>query len=147
MHRRPRWVLTATVVVIALGVWIWSTWFDGPPEKCKPVIEFLDFSRSQAAKIDSKGNEGVPTVAEDAAYQEWADGLAERSQKVTDPALAAQTTEVAQLANQFVSGLPTLRAQTQARAPGAPAPPQVYEMSLLNDRIVAKLGELRKTCS
>ncbi|TDO14575.1 hypothetical protein EV580_2705 [Mycobacterium sp. BK086] len=147
MHRRPRWVLTATVVVIALGVWIWSTWFDGPPEKCKPVIEVLDFSRSQAAKIDSKGNEGVPTVAEDAAYQEWADGLAERSQKVTDPALAAQTTEVAQLANQFVSGLPTLRAQTQARAPGAPAPPQVYEMSLLNDRIVAKLGELRKTCS
>lgn len=147
MHRRPRWVLTITVVVIAIGVWVWSTWFDGPPEKCKPVIDFLDFSRSQAAKIDSKGNEGVPTVAEDAAYQQWADGLAERSQKVTDPALAAQTTEVAQLANQFVAGLPTLRAQTQSRAPGAPAPPQVYEMSLLNDRIVAKLGELRQTCS
>ncbi|WP_179474098.1 hypothetical protein [Mycolicibacterium vinylchloridicum] len=147
MHRRPRWVLTITVVVIAIGVWVWSTWFDGPPEKCKPVIDFLDFSRSQAAKIDSKGNEGVPTVAEDAAYQQWADGLAERSQKVTDPALAAQTTEVAQLANQFVAGLPTLRAQTQSRAPGAPAPPQVYEMSLLNDRIVAKLGELRKQCS
>jgi cell division septation protein DedD len=147
MHRRPRWVLTITVVVVAIGVWVWSTWFDGPPEKCKPVLDFLDFSRSQAAKIDSKGNEGVPTVAEDAAYQQWADGLAERSQKVTDPALAAQTTEVAQLANQFVAGLPTLRAQTQSRAPGAPAPPQVYEMSLLNDRIVAKLGELRQTCS
>jgi len=147
MQRRPRWVLTATVVVIALGVWVWSTWFDGPPEKCKPVIEFLDFSRAQAAKIDSKGNEGVPTVAEDANYKDWADGLAERAQKVTDPGLAAQVTEVAQLANQFVSGLPELRAQTASRAPGAPAPPQVFEMSLLNDRIVAKLGELRKTCS
>jgi hypothetical protein len=147
MHRRPRWVLTITVVVIAIGVAVWSKYFDGPPEKCKPVIDLLDYSRSQAAKIDSKGNEGVPTVAEDTVYKDWADGLAERAQKVTDPGLAAQATEVAQLANQFVSGLPTLRAQTQARAPGAPAPPQVYEMSLLNDRIVAKLGDLRKTCS
>ena len=147
MHRRPRWVLTITVVVIALGAWVWSTYFDRPPEKCKPVIELLDYSRAQAAKIDSKGNEGVPTVAEDAVYRDWADGLAERAQKVTDPALAAQATEVAQLANQFVSGLPTLRAQIQSRAPGAPAPPQVFEMSLLNDRIVAQLGELRKTCS
>ena len=147
MHRRPRWVLTITVVVIAIGVAVWSKFFDGPPENCKPVIDLLDFSRSQAAKIDSKGNEGVPTVAEDANYKDWADGLAERAQKVTDPGLAAQATEVAQLANQFVSGLPSLRAQTQARAPGAPAPPQVYEMSLLNDRIVAKLGDLRHTCS
>lgn len=147
MHRRPRWVLTITVVVIAVGVWVWSTYFNGPSEKCKPVMDLLDFSRSQAAKIDSKGNEGVPTVAEDSVYKDWADGLAERAQKVTDPALAAQATEVAQLANQFVSGLPVLRAQAQGRAPGAPAPPQVYEMSLLNDRIVAKLGELRKACS
>ncbi|SBS74591.1 conserved hypothetical protein [uncultured Mycobacterium sp.] len=147
MQRRPRWVLTIAVVVIAIGVAVWSKYFDGPPEKCKPVIDFLDFSRSQAAKIDSKGNEGVPTVAEDANYKDWADGLAERAQKVTDPGLAAQATEVAQLANQFVSGLPTLRAQTQSRAPGAPAPPQVYEMSLLNDRIVAKLGDMRHTCS
>ncbi|MCX2933171.1 hypothetical protein ORI20_23140 [Mycobacterium sp. CVI_P3] len=147
MHRRPRWVLTITVVVIALGAWVWSTYFDGPPEKCKPVLDLLDFSRSQAAKIDAKGGDGVPTVAEDVVYQQWADGLAERAQKVSDPALAAQATEVAQLANQFVAGLPTLRAQTESRAPGAPAPPQVFEMSLLNDRIVAKLGELRKACS
>ncbi|MGY4707959.1 hypothetical protein ACXDF8_00035 [Mycolicibacterium sp. CBM1] len=147
MQRRPRWLLTITMVVIAIGVAVYATWFDGPPEKCKPVIEFLDFSRSQAAKIDAKGGDGVPTVAEDAAYQQWADGLAERAQKVTDPGLAAQATEVAQLANQFVGGLPALRAQTQSRAPGAPAPPQVYEMSLLNDRIVAKLADLRKTCS
>jgi hypothetical protein len=147
MHRRPRWLLTIIVVVIAIGVAVWSKYFDGPPEKCKPVIDFLDFSRSQAAKIGSKGNEGIPTVAEDSVYKDWADGLAERAQKVTDPGLAAQATEVAQLANQFVSGLRSLRAQTQARAPGAPAPPQVYEMALLNDRIVAKLGDLRKTCS
>lgn len=147
MRRRPRWVLTITVIVIAVGVWVWSTYFDGPPEQCKPVIDMLDYSRSEAAKIDSKGGDGVPTVAEDIAYQQWADGLAERAQKVTDPGLAAQATEVAQLANQFVSGLPGLRAATQSRAPGAPAPPQVYEMSLLNDRIIAKLGEMRKTCS
>ncbi|KDE99540.1 hypothetical protein Y900_011460 [Mycolicibacterium aromaticivorans JS19b1 = JCM 16368] len=147
MRRRPRWILTISVLVIAVGIAVWSKYFDGPPEKCKPVIDFLDYSRSQASKIDSKGNEGVPTVAEDAAYQQWADGLAERSQKVTDPGLAAQTTEVAQLANQFVTSLPTLRSQIQGRAPGAPPPPQMYEMSLLNDRIVAKLADLRKTCS
>lgn len=147
MHRRPRWVLTITVVVVAIGVWVWSTWFDGPPEKCKPVIDFLNFNSSQGAKIESKGIDGVPTVAEDAAYQQWADGLAERAQKVTDPALAAQVTELAQLANQFVAGLPTLRAQTQSRAPGAPAPPQFYEMSLLSDRIAAKQGDLNKACS
>jgi hypothetical protein len=147
MRRRPRWVLTISVVVIAVGVAVWSTYFNGPPEKCKPVLDLLDFSRSQAVKIDSKGGNGVPTVAEDTAYQQWADGLAERAQKVTDPGLAVQATEVAELANQFVTGLPTLRAQAQARAPGAPAPPQVYEMSLLNERILAKLGDLRKACS
>ncbi|TGD89681.1 hypothetical protein BayCH28_03505 [Mycolicibacterium sp. CH28] len=147
MRRRPRWVLTISFVVIAIGVAVWTTYFDGPPEKCKPVIDMLDFSRAQAAQIDSKSGEGVPTVAEDAVYQQWADGLAERAQKVNDPALAAQATEVAQLANQFVMGLPQLRTQTQARAPGAPAPPAVFEMALLNARITDKLAELRKTCS
>ena len=148
MRRRPRWVLTITVIVIAVGVWVWSTYFNGPSEQCKPVIDFLDYSRAQAAKIGPEGGkEGVPTVAEDAVYKDWADGLAERAQKVTDPGLAAQVTEVAQLANQFVAGLPVLRDQVASRAPGAPAPPQFYEMQLLNDRIAAKIGDLRKTCS
>lgn len=135
------------MLVVAVGVAVWATWFDGPPEKCKPVIDILDFSKSQAALIDSKGGEGPPTVAEDALYQQWADGLAERAQKVTDPALAQQATELAQLANQFVSGLPQVRAQTQARAPGAPAPPAVFEMGLLNARISDQLAQLRKACS
>lgn len=66
---------------------------------------------------------------------------------MTDPELAAQATQLAQLANEFVNGLPRMKAQTETRAPGAPAPAVVYEMSALNDQITAKIGELSKACS
>jgi hypothetical protein len=147
MRRRPRWILTISVVVIAAGFALWSTFFDKTSEKCKPVIEMLNFNKSQAALIDSKGGTGAPTVAEQTVYQQWADGLAERAQKVTDPELAAQATQLAQLANQFVIGLPRMRADTEARAPGAPAPVVVYEMSALSDQITALTNQLSKACS
>lgn len=53
--RRPRWLLTITVVVIAAGYVLWSQFFDKAPEKCKPVMELLDFNRSQSQLISSKG--------------------------------------------------------------------------------------------
>jgi hypothetical protein len=147
MRRRPRWILTISVIVVAAGFAVWTTFFDKPPEKCKPVIEMLNFNKSQAALIDSKGGAGAPTAAEQTAYQQWADGLAERAQKVTDPELAAQATQLAQLANQFVIGLPRMRADTEARAPGAPAPVVVYEMTALSDQITAQTNQLSKACS
>jgi len=66
---------------------------------------------------------------------------------VTDPELAAQATQLAQLANQFVMGLPRMRADTEARAPGAPAPGVVYEMSALNDQITEHISQLSQACS
>jgi hypothetical protein len=49
-----------------------------PPEECRPVQDLLDFNRSQAAVIESKtgDSEGVPTMADEAVYRVWADGLA-----------------------------------------------------------------------
>ncbi|HTY28254.1 MAG TPA: hypothetical protein VMD51_08935 [Mycobacterium sp.] len=147
MRRRPRWILTISVVVVALGFGVWTTFFDKQPEKCKPVTEMLNFNRSQSALISSKGGDGAPNAAEQTAYQQWADGLAERAQKVTDPQLAAKATDLAQLAGEFVAGLPRMRAETEARAPGAPAPAVLYQMSALNDQITTKISELSQACS
>ena len=135
------------MLVVAVGIAVWTTFFNKPPEKCNPVTDLLNFNRSQSALISSKGGDGAPNAAEQTAYQQWADGLAERAQKVTDPELAAQATQLAQLANQFVMGLPRMRADTEARAPGAPAPGVVYEMSALSDQITAQTNQLSKACS
>ena len=110
--------------------------------------DMFDFNSSQAALIESKSGDssGVPTAAEDAAYQQWADGLAKRAAEVNDPDLANTATQVADLAAQFVAKLPRLRDETQARAPGAPAPPVVFEMSALNQRITEGLDQLSKAC-
>lgn len=135
------------MAVVAVGIAVWATFFDKPPEKCKPVTDLLAFNRSQSELISSKGGDGAPNEAEQTAYQQWADGLAERAQKVTDPGLAAQSTQLAQLANEFVAGLPRMRAETQSRAPGAPAPAVVYQMSALNDQISEQISQLSKACS
>jgi hypothetical protein len=137
------------VVIAAVALLLSYTVFDGPSEECRPVKDLLDFNSSQAEHIASKtgDEEGVPTQAEDAAYQVWADGLAERAQKVTSPDLARTATTVATLANDFVGKLSVLRSQSESRAPGAPAPPAAYEMAALNARISDNLAELAKACS
>ena len=86
-------------------------------------------------------------MADDAAYQAWADGLAERAQKVTSPELADTSATLANLANEFAGHLAVLRAQMESRAPGAPAPPAALEMVALNARICKNLAELAKACS
>ena len=135
------------IVGIALG--LRYTVFDRTSEECRPVKDLLDYSRSQAQNIASKtGDEkGIPTAAEETAYQAWADGMAERAQKVTSPDLASKATTVATLANEFVGQLSVVRSQAETRAPGAPAPPAVYEMAALNARISENLGQLSKACS
>ncbi len=145
-----RWVIA---IVLAIGVAgalaLSQTWLKRPSEECRPVIDLLDFNTSQAALISAKSDDEqstVPSAAEETAYVAWADGLAERAGKVTSPQLAAQAVELASLANQFVARLPVLRAATEARAPGAPAPPVTYEMSALNDRITNDIAELTKAC-
>jgi hypothetical protein len=146
---RRWWPAIGVAVIAAVALVLSYTVFNGPSEECRPVKDLLDFNRSQAEHIASKtGDEqGVPSAGEDAAYQAWADGLAERAQKVTAPELARTSTTVANLANEFVGKLPIVRAQSESRAPGAPAPPVAYEMAALNARITEDLAELAKACS
>jgi hypothetical protein len=145
-----RWWAAIGVVVVAVAALVLRyTVFDRPSEECRPVKELLDFNRSQGEHIASKtaDEHGIPTAAEDPAYQAWADGLADRAQKVTAPDLARTATTVASLANEFVGKLSVVRAQAAARAPGAPAPPAAYEMMALNARISENFDELAKACS
>jgi hypothetical protein len=146
---RRWWVAIAVVVVAVAALALRYTVFDGPSEECRPVKDMLDFNRSQAEHIASKtGDEkGLPTMAEDVAYQAWADGLAERAQRVNSPDLARTATTVATLANEFVGKFAELRAQAESRAPGAAAPPAAYEMAGLDARINDNLAQLAKACS
>ena len=84
---RRWWLAIGVAVVVAVVVVLSNTVFDGPSEECKPVKDMLDFNNSQGELIASKASDSdpaVPTVAEDAAYQQWADGMAQRAQQVTD---------------------------------------------------------------
>jgi len=146
---RRWWVAIGVVVVAVAALVLRYTVFDGSSEECRPVKDLLDFNRAQGQQIASKSGDeqGIPTAAEDTAYQAWADGLAERAQKVNSPDLARTATTVATLANEFVGKLSLVRAQAESRAPGAPAPPAAYEMAALNARISNGLAELAKACS
>jgi hypothetical protein len=146
---RRWWVAIGVVVVAVAALVLRYTVFDGPSEECRPVKDLLDFNRAQGQQIAAKSGDeqGIPTAAEDTAYQAWADGLAERAQKVNSPDLARTATTVATLANEFVGKLSLVRAQAESRAPGAPVPPAAYEMAALNARISNGLAELAKACS
>jgi len=149
VRSRRLWIYIGVVAVVAVALGLRYTVFDRPSEECRPVKDMLDFNRSQGEHIASKtgDSQGIPTVAEEAAYQAWADGMAERAQKVTSPDLARTATTVATLANDFVGKISLVRSQADSRAPGAPAPPAVYEMAALNARISNSLDELAKACS
>ena len=143
------WVAIGIGVVAIAAVVLSQTVFGGrSSEECRPVRDLLAFNRSQAEQIAAKtgDSDSLPTLAEEGAYQAWADGLAERAQNVSAPDLAATSTQLANLANEFVGKLSAVRVQSQARAPGAPAPPEAYEMAALNTQITDALGELSKAC-
>lgn len=146
---RRWWVAIGMVVVVAIAVGLSQTVFRRSPQECRPVLDLLEFNRSQAALIAAKGggeDASIPSAAEQTAYQAWVDGLAERAGRVTSSELAPRAVQVADLANQFVAKLPLLRDAAGARAPGAPAPPVAFETAALNDRITAELAELSKAC-
>jgi hypothetical protein len=139
----------AAVVVALVALLVSRLGLFGPSsEDCRPVNDLLEFNRSQAEQIAAKTGDakGVPTVAEESAYQAWADGLAERAQNVHKPELAGDATQLASLANQFVGIFSQLRVEAQSRAPGAPAPPAVFQMNLLNTQIADSIKKLSDAC-
>ncbi len=148
MRLDRRWWIAIGVTVVAIVALSYSV-LRGPPQECAPVQDFLDYNRSQSELIASKSGDafGPPTAAEETAYRAWADGLAERAQQVTDPDLARTAAQISDLANQFVNKMSVVRAESQARAPGAPAPPVLYQMDALNKQIAQKLAELSDACS
>src|SRR4029078_8657070 len=87
-----------------------------------------------------------PTVAEAVAYQQWADGLAQRAEQVTEPNLANTAVQLADAASQFVAKLQIMREESQNHAPGAPAPPVMFEMTILNQHITDGLKQLADAC-
>ena len=146
---RRWWVAIGVAVVVVVALVLSNTVFNRPSEECKPVLDLLEFNASQSELIASKASDtdpAVPTVAEDVAYQQWADGLAERAEQVTEPNLANTAVQLADAASQFVAKLPRMRDESQNRAPGAPAPPVVFEMAILNQRITEGLDQLTDAC-
>lgn len=145
---RRWWVAIAAVVVVAVAVVVSETMLNDTSEECRPVIALLEYNQDQARQIEEHTNDSadVPTVADDAAYQQWADGLAQRAQQVTDPDLAATSIRVADLAAQFVAKLPQVRAAADSHTPGAPTPDVVTDMNFLNARISQETAELTSAC-
>ena len=150
MRLARRWTFTIAAVVIALiALAVSRLGLFGPSsEECRPVKDMLAFNTAQAEQIASKTADfkGVPTVAEEGAYQAWADGLAERAQNVHEPDLARDATQLASLANEFVGKFSEVRIAAQSQAPSAPAPPAVFQMDLLNTQIAESLKKLSDAC-
>jgi len=142
-----RWWVAAGVVAIVLAALIYSR-LTAPPPECEPVLELLDYNRAQAAAIREKSGdaEGLPTPPEELAYQQWADGLAERARNIDRDDLRIAAVDVADLAAVFVRTMREVREAAEQRAPGAPPPPQLYELTVLDGQLQRKLGELADAC-
>lgn len=146
---RRWWVAIGVVVIAVVALVLSRSGLFGPSsEECRPVNDILDFNRSQTEQIAAKTGDakGVPNIGEEAAYQAWADGLAERAQNVHEPSLARDATQLASLSNQFVGKFSELRVEAQSRAPGAPPPPAVFQMDMLNSQIGDALKRLSDAC-
>ncbi len=150
MKLARRWMFTIGAVVIAVIALAVSRLglFGASSEECRPVKDLLAFNKTQAEQIASKtaDSKGIPTVAEEGAYQAWADGLAERAQNVHEPDLARDATQLASLASEFVGKFSEVRTAANSRAPGAPAPPAVFQMELLNSQISDSIKKLSDAC-
>ncbi len=146
-----RWRVAIGIAIVAAVMLVLSqTYFNKPSEECEPVLALLEYNKSQGQLIESKQSDtdpAVPTVAEDTAYQQWADGMAQHAQQINDPNLAATAIQVADAASKFVAMLPRARAESENHAPGAPAPPSFFEMTLVNQRITDGLAQLADACN
>jgi hypothetical protein len=148
LDRRLWFAIAIGVIAVVVLVLSRIGAFGHSSEECAPVKDMLAFNKAQGEQIASKTSdaEGIPSVAEVSAYQNWADGLAERAQNVHEPELARDATQLASLAGEFVGKFSDLRTEAQSRAPGAPAPPAVYQMDVLNSQIADSLKKLSDAC-
>ncbi|HLR99597.1 hypothetical protein H7J77_17920 [Mycolicibacillus parakoreensis] len=142
-----RLIIWPLIVLVAAAILlVWENVFNKTSEECRPVRDFLEFNQAQTQEIEDHEQQSG-TDADIAEYQQWADGLAERAGKVTDPALASRAVHTADLASRFVRNLPQLRAASASDPePGQDPPPIVYEMYAVNAQITDEINDLSKAC-
>jgi len=146
-----RWkIVIAVVLVVVAALWIVrQTVFNTPSQDCQPVIDILNYNKAQAQLIDSKtdkNSNGIPNVAQETAYRAWADGLADRAQKVNRGDLAARAVQLATLASEFVGKLDDLRIAMQGRPPGGQPPAEYYQANFISVQIDEQIAALKKAC-
>lgn len=146
MNLNRRWrIYLAIAVAAVVAIVLSETVFDNTSEDCQQVRDLLDFNMSQGEVI--AGHEGDPGATAQ-AYQDWADGLAQRAGQINDPDLAPHALRVAQAAARFVVVLPQVPDNSDgALAPaGTKTPDAVYELAGLNDLLTAETRILDGKC-
>jgi hypothetical protein len=145
-------MITAVLVVVTLGVLAWE-YFSGPSSSdCAPVRELLSYNKTQIDALNAKthipaeGSFESSTQPSDLDYRNWADGLADRAAKVSAPDLAAQSKEMAETADRLIRARIDLNVQSDATAPGAPAPPAAMAVTAFNRDFEAQVSRLTKAC-
>jgi hypothetical protein len=147
--------LTTVVVLVAIviGGGIWWLFFRGPSSAdCAPVREMLSFNKTQIdamnakTHVPAKGSYEAATEPSDLDYRSWADGLADRASKVTDPDLAKQASDLARTANWLVGARLDFNQQAAHTAPGAPEPPAGMAVTAFNDQYEAQIKQLLTAC-
>lgn len=139
----------AVALAVVIGLLVWQTKFRGPTPDCQPVVDIMNYNKAQAQLIESKtdkNSNGAPTVAQETAYRAWADGLAERSQKVTRADLAAHAVQLATLSSEFVGKLDDLRIAMQGKPAGAQPPAEYYQANFISSQIDDQIAALKQAC-
>lgn len=142
-------IAIAVALAVVIGVLVWQVKFRGPTPGCEPVLDILSYNKSQAQLIDSKTDKnsgGVPTIAQESAYRAWADGLAERAQKVNRGDLAAHSVQLATLASEFVGKLDDLRIAMQGKPAGGQPPTEYYQANFISSQIDEQIAALKQAC-
>ena len=135
-----RWLFagsTTIIVLLIIGV-SQLPWFrDKTSPECVPVRDMLAFNASEGKRIGAQEN---PTQAD---YRAWADGLADRSGKVTDATLAGHAIRLSTYASQFASGYALM---PQSTRPGQKPPDEYYRLNMLNQQILDETKQLEDLC-
>ena len=147
--------MTTLIVLVAVvvGGVIWWTFFRGPSStECTPVRDMLSFNKSRIEDFNAHTHDPKPGSGEQATgpssvdYRGWADGLADRAAKVSEPGLAEQARQVAETADRLVRSLLDFEAQAKATAPGAAMPPAGMAVTAFNEEFEAKVSRLAAAC-
>jgi hypothetical protein len=146
-------MITAVLAVVVVVALAWE-FFSGPSSSdCAPVRELLTFNKTQIESMNAKtrvpeaGSYDQATAPSDLDYRNWVDGLNDRAAKVTESDLAAQSKDIAETADRLVRARIDLNVQSEATAPGAPAPPAAMAVRAFNEEFEARVGRLTEACS